>query len=46
MASDKGVGETLDRLLKKARLDTLAPKGCGCAERQENLNDLFPYNNQ
>ncbi len=43
MAGDKGVGDSLARLIKKAKLDTLVPDGCGCKERQEKLNKLVPY---
>lgn len=47
---EKGVGDTIARVIGpvggdayKTWFTTTFGKPCGCAERQENLNQLFPY---
>ena len=48
---DQGLGDTIARFTKATRLDKLAQKianavgakGCGCTERQQLLNEIFPY---
>ncbi len=44
---DKGFGDTLARIFTatgvKAVVEAVAGKDCGCQERQEALNELFPY---
>ena len=47
---DKGLGDTIERIttatgIKKA-VDMIAKKTgkpCGCGERRDNLNRMFPY---
>jgi len=48
----KGLGDTVAKITKatgiKKVVDTVAKKlkkDCGCDERQDTLNRLFPYNN-
>lgn len=48
---DKGLGDTVNRISKRTKLDILAEKlakaagkeDCGCKKRQEFLNKKFPY---
>jgi len=49
----KGLGDTVAKFTKatgiKKVVDTVskaAGKDCGCGERQDTLNRLFPYNNK
>jgi hypothetical protein len=49
---EKGVGDTLERIIKKTRMDALAHayerlthKDCGCKARKELLNNKYPYPN-
>ena len=47
----KGLGDTIAKVTSATKLDKLAEKiahiagqsDCGCDERQETLNKLFPY---
>ena len=47
----KGLGDTIAKVTSATKLDKLAEKiahiagqsDCGCTERQETLNKLFPY---
>jgi len=47
----KGLGDTIAKVTSATKLDKLAEKiahivgqeDCGCSERQETLNKLFPY---
>ena len=48
----KGLGDTIEKITKatgiKKVVDTVAKatgKDCGCGERKDTLNRLFPYNN-
>jgi len=48
----RGLGDTIEKITKvtgiKAVVDKVSEvtgKDCGCKERQEKLNNLFPYNN-
>tara|TARA_R110001592_G_scaffold306253_1_gene579168 strand:+ start:1264 stop:1416 length:153 start_codon:yes stop_codon:yes gene_type:complete len=44
---DKGVGDTLERILKATSIDKIAKfvlgDDCGCSERKESLNKKLPY---
>ena len=43
---DKGLGDTVARFTKATGIKKLAdsiPGGCGCKNRQNILNDYFPY---
>jgi len=46
-SKDKGFGDTLARIFTatgvKAVVEAVAGSDCGCQERQEALNELFPY---
>jgi hypothetical protein len=50
---DRGLGDTVARFTKTTRIDKLAhriakavgAKDCGCTERQNLLNEIFPYRN-
>ena len=48
----KGLGDTIAKITKatgiKKVVDTVSKfvkKNCGCGERKDTLNRLFPYNN-
>ena len=45
---DKGLGDTVEKIFKSVGVDKLAKwalgEDCGCQERKEVLNRLFPYN--
>jgi hypothetical protein len=48
----KGLGDTIEKITKatgiKKVVDKVAKatgKDCGCGERKDTLNRLFPYNN-
>lgn len=44
----KGLGDTIEKVLKKTGIDKVAKfllgEDCGCEERKQKLNDLFKYN--
>jgi len=47
----KGLGDTIEKItkitgIKKVveKVSEVTGKDCGCAERKETLNRLFPYN--
>ena len=44
----KGLGDTIEKVTKATGIDKLvkfvAGEDCGCDERKEKLNKLFPYN--
>ncbi len=40
---DKGLGDTVERVIKITGLNKLAPKDCGCKKRKQALNKAFPY---
>ena len=43
----KGLGDSIEKALKATGIDKLAKKvlgdDCGCAERKDKLNKMFPY---
>lgn len=47
MENHKGLGDTIQSVLKATKIDKVAKHilgdGCGCDERKELLNRLFPY---
>lgn len=50
LQQDKGVGDTLERVIKKTGLASLAKgyekitgKPCGCLARRDRLNSEYPY---
>lgn len=49
----KGLGDTLEKVIHKTGLDNLAKaytkvtgKPCHCQKRKDQLNELFPYNQE
>ena len=46
MGRHRGLGDTIAAITKATGIDKLAPAGCGCEKRQENLNKLVPYQKQ
>jgi hypothetical protein len=50
----QGLGDTIAKITHKLKIDTVAEavaklagaKGCGCEERKQYLNELFPYDNK
>ena len=46
----KGLGDSIERVLKKTGIDKVAKKvlgdDCGCEERKKALNKMFPYSRQ
>jgi len=43
MAKSRGLGDTVEKVIKATNLDKLAPKDCGCDKRKEYLNTLWKY---
>ena len=47
MTKSKGLGDTIDKITKATGIDKVAKKvlgdDCGCEERKEALNKMFPY---
>jgi len=45
---DKGLGDSIEKVLKATGIDKVAKKvlgdDCGCEERKNKLNKMFPYN--
>ena len=43
----KGIGDSVEKILKATGIDKVAKKvlgeDCGCDERKEKLNKMFPY---
>ena len=48
-ASPSGLGDSIEKVTKatgiKKVVEFIAGEDCGCNERKEKLNDLFPYKN-
>ena len=44
-----GLGDDLEKVFKKTGLKAVVEKvtkgGCGCKERKDSLNRMFPYKN-
>ena len=47
MTKSKGLGDSVEKVLKATGIDKVAKKvlgdDCGCEERKEALNKIFPY---
>tara|TARA_R100000995_G_scaffold1880_1_gene1284 strand:- start:9391 stop:9768 length:378 start_codon:yes stop_codon:yes gene_type:complete len=47
MTKSKGLGDSIEKVLKKTGIDKVAKKvfgdDCGCEERKQALNKMFPY---
>jgi hypothetical protein len=45
--SSKGLGDSVEKILKATGIDKVAKKvlgdDCGCEERKKKLNQMFPY---
>tara|TARA_B100000424_G_C22884746_1_gene470762 strand:+ start:1017 stop:1217 length:201 start_codon:yes stop_codon:yes gene_type:complete len=54
MTKSKGLGDTIKKITSATKIDKLAKKianavgkdDCGCDERQQKLNEMFPYKNE
>lgn len=47
MAKSKGLGDSLEKIIKLTGLDSFVNgEDCGCNERKEKLNKIFPYKNK
>ena len=48
--SSKGLGDSIEKVLKATGIDKVAKKvlgdDCGCEERKQKLNKMFPYSRQ
>mgnify|MGYP003144450418 CR=1 FL=1 len=49
MVKSKGLGDSIEKILKKIGADKVAKTvlgdDCGCKERRDKLNKMFPYKN-
>ena len=47
MTKSKGLGDSIEKVLKATGIDKVAKKvlgdDCGCEERKRKLNSIFPY---
>ena len=47
MVKSKGLGDSVEKVLKATGIDKVAKKvlgdDCGCEERKKKLNQMFPY---
>ena len=47
MVKSKGIGDDIEKVLKATGIDKVAKKilgeDCGCDERKQKLNQMFPY---
>ena len=50
MKKSKGLGDSVEKVLKATGIDKVAKKilgdDCGCEERKQKLNKLYPYSRQ
>ncbi len=50
MTKSKGLGDSVEKVLKATGIDKVAKKvlgdDCGCEERKQKLNKMFPYSRQ
>tara|TARA_R100000655_G_scaffold4623_3_gene14951 strand:+ start:3006 stop:3362 length:357 start_codon:yes stop_codon:yes gene_type:complete len=48
--TSKGLGDSVEKVLKATGIDKIAKKilgdDCGCEERKQKLNKMFPYGRQ
>ena len=49
MSKSKGLGDSIEKVFKATGIDKVAKKvlgdDCGCEERKQKLNKIFPYSN-
>jgi len=43
MAKSKGLGDTVEKVIKVTGLQKFKKKDCGCEKRKKALNKAFPY---
>ena len=43
MAKSKGLGDTIEKVIKVTGLQNLKKKDCGCNKRKKALNKASPY---
>jgi len=43
MAKSRGLGDTVEKVIKVTGLKKFKKKGCGCEKRKQALNKAFPY---
>ena len=50
MTKSKGLGDSVEKVFKATGIDKVAKKvlgdDCGCEERKQKLNKMFPYSRQ
>lgn len=50
MVKSQGLGDSVEKVLKATGIDKVAKKvlgdDCGCEERKQKLNKMFPYSRQ
>jgi hypothetical protein len=53
MEKSKGLGDTIQKITKATginkvvnKISEVTKKPCGCGQRKDTLNRLFPYNNK
>jgi hypothetical protein len=53
LGNSRGLGDTIAKFTEATGIKTVVDKisditgtNCGCSERQEKLNEIFPYNNK
>jgi hypothetical protein len=49
-SNSKGLGDTVEKITKatgiKKLVEKYGPADCGCAQRRDKLNEMFPYKNE
>ena len=49
-SKSKGLGDTIEKITKstgiKKLVEKYGPSDCGCDQRRDKLNEMFPYNNE
>ncbi len=49
-SNSKGLGDTVEKITEatgiKKLVEKYGPADCGCAQRRDKLNEMFPYKNE
>lgn len=49
-SKSKGLGDSIEKFTKstgiKKLVEKYGPSDCGCSERRDKLNEMFPYKNE
>lgn len=49
-SNSKGLGDTVEKITKatgiKKLVEKYGPSDCGCDQRRDKLNEMFPYKNE